>query len=89
MITRFLQTRTSSKRTQILIKLRAHTNYAVVDKAFSEQGYNSFDSESWDLVYQLVIADAFTAVVPPAGGDERDPIDVINDLLAELVEAGL
>ena len=88
-ITRFIQKRASSKRTQVLIKLRAHPSFTIVSDAFTEQGYDEFDSEVWDLVYQIAIADAFEAVVPPAGGDERDPMDIIDDLISRLVPAGL
>ena len=88
-ITRFIQTRASSKMAQTLLKLRAHSCFKIVSDAFDEQGYDAFDSESWDLVYQVAIADAFEAVVPPSGGDERDPMDIIDDLISRLVPAGL
>ena len=29
------------------------------------------------------------AVVPPVGGDDRDPMDIIDDLISRLVPAGL
>ena len=88
-ITRFIQTRASSKKTQVLLKLRAHPSFKIVADAFDEQGYDAFDSESWDLVFQIAIADAFEAVVPPVGGDDRDPMDIIDDLISRLVPAGL